>query len=255
MTLSSLLIFRFLIACHIITGASGAIAFWIPIMSRKGGVAHRKWGRIFARLMLATGTIAGLMSITTLIDPMETHPHLAHVAGFEEPQAVRAIFGWMMLYLAILTINLVWQGWLCVMPGRNIKRLREWPNMALQALLFAASANCAWRGIEAGQLLMVGISMIGFATVATNLWFIAKAHPTRAEWLREHIKAIVGAGISVYTAFFAFGAVRMFPELALHPAYWSIPLITGLAIILWHWRAVSRQYPARAARTAPTPGE
>jgi len=246
MTVSSLLIFRFLVACHIVTGASGALSFWIPIASRKGGPAHRKWGRIFARLMLATGTIAGLMATTTLIAPMETHPHLAHVAGFDDPQMVRGIFGWMMLYLAVLTVNLAWQGWLCVTPGRSVELLRGWHNMALQALLAAAAVNCAWRGIELGQMLMVGISFVGFATVATNLWFIAKAKPTRAEWLREHIKAIVGAGISVYTAFFAFGAVRLLPELALNPVFWSIPLITGVSMIIWFQRVVTRQAEARA---------
>ena len=56
--------------------------------------------------------------------------------------------------------------------------------------------------------MMMGISMVGFATVATNLWFIYKPSPLPTDRIKEHIKCLVGAGISVYTAFFAFGAVR-----------------------------------------------
>jgi len=51
----------------------------------------------------------------------------------------------------------------------------------------------------------------------------------------------VGAGISVYTAFMAFGAVRLAPQLALNPIYWSIPLSIGLSIILYHWIRLLRQ--------------
>ena len=80
----------------------------------------------------------------------------------------------------------------------------------------------------------------GLATVGTNLWFMLQKKPGRLAWLKEHIKALVGAGISVYTAFFAFGAVRTVPALALHPGLWSIPLVIGLSLIIFHQRTVSR---------------
>lgn len=86
--------------------------------------------------------------------------------------------------------------------------------------------------------MLVGMSMVGFATVGTNLWFLLR-RPGPLEWLTEHIKALVGTGISVYTAFFAFGAVRLVPELALTPALWAIPLVTGLALIIYHQRKVT----------------
>ena len=88
--------------------------------------------------------------------------------------------------------------------------------------------------------MMMGISMVGFATVATNLWFIYKPKPLPTDRIKEHIKCRVGAGISVYTAFFAFGAVRLLPELALQPGLWAVPLIVGLALIIYHQRVVTR---------------
>jgi hypothetical protein len=88
--------------------------------------------------------------------------------------------------------------------------------------------------------MMMGMSMVGFATVGTNLWFIYKPHPLPTDRIKEHIKCLVGAGISVYTAFFAFGAVRLIPELALQPGLWAVPLIVGLTLIIYHQRAVTR---------------
>ena len=44
-------------------------------------------------------------------------------------------------------------------------------------------------------------------------------------------------------------AVRLMPELALNPGLWAVPLVTGMAIILHHWRKIWRQEAALAART------
>ena len=90
--------FTLLIAVHVAAGSIGLLSFWVPIIGRKGGAAHRRWGLIFTRCMLVTGGAAVLISLCTLIDPVGTHPHLT-----QDPAWIRAIFGVMMLGLAILT--------------------------------------------------------------------------------------------------------------------------------------------------------
>lgn len=222
--------FEVLVIAHIISGATGLIAFWIPILTRKGGSNHRRFGRIFVNMMLLTGAIAIGISLCSLIDPLGTHPHL------DDEAMVRGIFGWMMLYLAILTINLAWYGKLCIANKRRHEANRAWHNLALQAAVTLAALNCAIQGWRIDQPLMIGMSIIGFATAGTNVVFMYKSDPAPKTWLKEHIKGLVGAGISVYTAFFAFGAVQLMPEIALNPMLWSVPLITGLAIIIYHWR-------------------
>ena len=229
------------IALHIAFGSVGLVAFWVPVIGRKGGAAHKRWGKVFTWTMLATGTAAVGISLCTLIDPIGTHPHLVE-AG---PQWIRGIFGWMMQGLAILTINLAWYGWQTVRHKDDRESQREWRNLALQALLIAASVNCIVQAWLADLPLMLGMPAIGIATVATNLWFLYHPDPGPLMWLKEHLKALVGAGISVYTAFFAFGAVRTIPELALHPGLWAIPLVVGLAIIIHQRLAVARLPAAR----------
>jgi hypothetical protein len=231
--------FHILIALHIMTGAPGLIGFWIPVAARKGAKVHRISGRIFVWLMLATASFAVMMATLTILDPVATHPKLAAHALLGHPEIIRGIFGWMMLFLAILTINLAWYGRACIENRQDHARHRRPVNLALQAILVVAALNCAAQGALIGQWLMVGISFVGFATVGTNLWFMLRKAPRPLEWLTEHIKALVGTGISVYTAFLAFGAVRFVPELALSPVLWAIPLITGVSLILYHQRAVT----------------
>ncbi|TCZ56622.1 hypothetical protein [Roseicella aquatilis] len=238
------LLFDALIAVHILTGSTGAVAFWVPVVGRKGGEAHRRWGRVFTVAMLVTGTLAVAMSLFTLAAPLETHPHLA---GRFDAAFIRGIFGWMMLHMGVLTINLAWYGWLAVRNGRRRERGREWRNLTLQPLVILAALNCAVQGFLIGQPLMMGISLVGVATGLTNLWFLYKPKPGPMDWLKEHVKALVGAGISVYTAFMAFGSVRILPELALNPLMWAIPLATGITLILVHWRRIDAQSRARAA--------
>ena len=249
--MSSLDLFKFLVCIHILTGATGLVAFWVPVVAGKGGDLHRRWGRVFTAMMLITGVIAVGISTTTLYAPQATHPHLAHHELLADPAMISLIFGWMMLYLAILTLNLAWYGWTCVTRKRDQIGSRTWLNLGLQGLLALAAINTLWRGLAMGQPLVIGISLIGFATVATNLMYLYHPKPGPVYWLKEHIKAHVGAGISVYTAFFAFGAVRLLPEAALTPTLWSVPLITGISLILWHWRSVSRR---RGASSRTTPG-
>ncbi|MEO0423458.1 MAG: hypothetical protein AAF184_14055 [Pseudomonadota bacterium] len=246
--------FHYFVVAHILTGSVGLLGFWGPILTRKGAAAHRQTGRVFTLSMLITGTFAICMSICTILDPVTTHPHV-----HESAELIRGIFGWMMLYLAILTINLAWYGWLCILNRKQRDANRGPINLTLQGVLLVAAVNCAWQGWLLRQPLMLGISTIGFATVATNLWFLYKPRPSAIDWLLEHIKALVGAGISVYTAFFAFGAVRLMPELALNPLFWSIPLVIGLGLILFHWRRVivshrrgrAQRRPVRQSASAP----
>jgi hypothetical protein len=236
--------FHILVALHIAFGSVGLISFWVPVIGKKGARNHRLWGKVFAYAILGAGSIALMLSICTLIDPLRTHPHL------KDAVFVRGIFGYMMLYLAILTLNLAWYGLMTLRNKANHTANRRGLNLALQPLLIIAALICAVEGVLIGQYLMVGMSIVGFATAGTNLFFMFNPNPPPKAYLKEHVKAIVGAGISVYTAFSAFGAVRLMPSLALHPGLWAIPLVIGLAIILYHHRQIRLSLKPRSLKPA-----
>jgi len=228
--------FHVFLIVHVLSGSVGLIAFWVPVVARKGDRWHRNWGIIFSWAMLITGSLAMIMACLTLYQPVVTHPHLSMPTPI-----ISGIFGWMMLYLGFLTINLSWYGRECVRHKRAHAGHLKPRNFLSQAVLMGLAVNCLVQGWLISQLLMMAISFVGIATVVTNLRFMLKRMPDRTAWLREHLKGQVGAGISVYTAFMAFGAVRLAPQLALNPIYWSIPLSIGLSIILYHWIRLLRQ--------------
>jgi hypothetical protein len=227
-------LFEHLVMVHIVVGAFGLAAFWVPVIGRKGGVNHRRWGRWFAWAMLVNGVLAAGMAACTLIDPLPTHPKMT------DPALVRGVFGWMMLYLGVLTASLAWHSLEVVRNKRDHTADRSPFNIAMQFATVITGLTCLGLGVMLGQPIMIAMPFIGFASAATNLWYAFKRAPQPGDYVIEHLKAGVGAGISVYTAFLAFGAVRYAPQHALNPIAWSIPCIIGLAIIFWH--AHKRRY-------------
>jgi hypothetical protein len=51
-------LFHLFVARHIVTGATGLLAFWVPEFAKKGAAAHRTVGKVFTVTMLLTGTAA-----------------------------------------------------------------------------------------------------------------------------------------------------------------------------------------------------
>ena len=159
-------LFKFLIYAHIVTGAVGLLCVWVPIVGRKGGRNHRLWGKTFVSSMLLTGTLAIGISLCTLVAPLETHPF------WDDVDRIRGMFGWMMMYLATLTIMLAWYGLLCIRNKRDHQANRTPLNLFLQFATFATAVNCAWQGVLIGEPLMIGISTIGLIAPPLNTHFI-----------------------------------------------------------------------------------
>jgi hypothetical protein len=245
--------FEAFLILHITTGAVGLVLFWIPVIGRKGGAAHRKFGTLYSRLMLVTASMAFCMAMTTLLSPVVTHPK--QVALNWPTSRIAGIFGWMMAYLAILTVQLVWHGVATIRYKKDHLAHRHWASLGINALVIVAALVCAYRGWLIQEKLMMAFSVVGVASGLTNLWFISRPAPSRTLYQLEHVKAIVGSGISVYTAFMAFGFVRLSPGHALNPRMWAIPLAVGLVIIIYHQIRIqlAARRPRRTAPPAPEP--
>jgi hypothetical protein len=115
-----------------------------------------------------------------------------------------------------------------------------------------AAANCAVRGIALGNGLMVGISIVGLTAAVLNTRFIFRPEPPVNEWLIQHTRGLVGAGISVYTAFLAFGAVNLLPAYAFNPFVWATPTVLGVSLLLYHQVRITGQRRRLAAARPAT---
>ena len=235
-------LFTLVLAVHVGAGAVALLTFWGAVATRKGGVAHRRWGRVFTAAIYTAGIQALVMGLLSLRWPLAMHP------GLTDEALYRGLFGWMMLYLGLLTMSMTRYGLQMVANKRDHGANRHWTMVALQALVLAAAINCAWHGVVLRQPLMIGVSIIGFGTTLTYLWYMFRAAPGRGDYIPEHLKAMVATGIAAYTAFLSVGLVEMFPAHAFNPAIWALPTIGGMAIII-HFLRRQRQ-PARALEAA-----
>lgn len=218
-------LFTLILAVHVGAGAVALTSFWGAVATRKGGPAHRRWGFIFAAAIYAASVMALGMGTLSLFWPLAMH------AGLTDESLYRGLFGWMMLYLGLLTMSMTRYGLIMVVNKRNHPANRHWTMVTLQLLVLAAAGNCAWHGVVLRQPLMIGVSIIGFGTTLTYLWYMFHPTPGRADYIPEHLKAMVATGIAAYTAFLSVGLVEMFPQHAFNPIIWAIPTVAGLVII------------------------
>ena len=216
-------LFTLVLAIHVGAGVVALTSFWGAVATRKGGPAHRRWGGVFTRAIYAACFMALAMGGLSLRWPLAMHPGLT-----DEP----LYRGWMMIYLGLLTASMTRYGLKMVANKRDHPANRHWTMVALQIAVLGAAVNCAIHGVILGQPLMIGVSIIGFGTTLTYLWYMFRPNPARGDYIPEHLKAMVATGIAAYTAFLSVGLVEMFPAHAFNPAIWALPTIGGMAIII-----------------------
>lgn len=234
-------LFTLLVAVHIVAGAVALIAFWGPVLSRKGGPVHRRWGRVFTIALYVAAWCAIGMALLNLTIASDRHPVLKDRIAFE------GLFGWMMLYLGILALGMTRYGIEAGRGGRTGGAPPTLSNLALQLAVLTTAAWCAWFGWRSGQPLMILLALLGFGSALTFLWAMLRPARIAQAHVREHLKAMVGAGIAAYTAFLSVGLLRVVPEHVFNPLIWALPSIVGVPIILVHL--------ARLARPRPEPAE
>lgn len=242
--------FEPLVWAHIATGATGLVSLWPAVFARKGSTLHRNAGKLFAYMMIATGALAIGISLCSLYAPVETHPWSVDPERAMDVPTLRGLFGWMMLYLGVLTIALCWHGLMSAWNKRDYAANRTARNVALQGLMIIAGLWCAARGMSLGQPIMIGVAIPGIVAGGLNTLFLLDRAPAMNEWLVQHFRGQIGAAISVYTAFFAFGAVNMFPALAFNPVLWSLPTVLGVSYMIWHQLKVFHQRRRAGQRSA-----
>ncbi|MEX1363737.1 MAG: hypothetical protein AB1Z98_11455 [Nannocystaceae bacterium] len=221
-------IFNTLVYLHIAFGSVGLVLFWLPVITKKGGKLHRRSGFWFGYSMLITGSLAIAISFVTLTAPTETHPLV------DDVELIRAQFGWLMLYLALLTVSLAWHGMQSVRYKRDHTGHRTPGSILLQISVIAAAINCSVHGWLIDKTLLIWVGGVGLLSASTILLFIFSKDPKKTEYLHFHVRSSVGGGISAYTAFLSVSLVRTMPEETFNPWLWAIPTALGSVIIGYH---------------------
>lgn len=223
---------------HVVFGAIGLVAFWIPVFSKKGAKTHVLFGKIFVRsayVVLAAAALALLLRTVDL--------RLRGVGVDDEPNLYAFIV--FLGYLTVVTYVVVRHGMevlrhkgkpqeLATPLGRGL----AWTSIISSALviLFAAIVQ------PGNQIVLYALSPIGFATGSGMLRYMRSGELSPREWMYEHLGAMLGAGIAFHTAFAVFGVGQLF-EIGLSGwaavVPWVLPAAVGLpATAIWsrHYR-------------------
>ncbi|WP_298463897.1 hypothetical protein [uncultured Erythrobacter sp.] len=233
-------LFEALVIAHVIAGATGLIAFWVPIATRKGAKAHRKWGRIACYGFIVAGALAVAMALLSLYGPEERIPSVTDRELFD------GLFGWMMLYLGLLTMGFADYGLAVVKHGRERRALRTPRYQIVMASVIVSALWCGYYGFGIGEPLMMAVAALGVVAMTLQLAFVWRKDVERTAYIGEHFRALVGMGISAYTAFMAVGLIRWVPEEVFNPVVWAGPSVIGVALIIYFTLQTNRKRAARA---------
>ncbi|MFO6447926.1 hypothetical protein ACLBKU_12350 [Erythrobacter sp. NE805] len=242
-------LFHALVALHVATGAVGLTAFWGPIATKKGSGKHRKWGRAACYGFLGAGGLAIAMAFLSLYGPEHRHPEITDRALFD------GLFGWMMLYLGVLTIGFVDYGLAVVKHSRDRRALRAVRYQGVIAAVIVTGAWCGIYGWRVGHPLMVLVAFIGIVAMLIQQRYIWRGDDLpRGTHVGEHFRALIGMGISAYTAFLSVGLIRLVPEHVFNPAIWAGPSVIGVSLILYFTVQAKKASAApRASGVRPHP--
>ena len=241
-------LFDALVALHVATGVVGLTAFWGPIVTRKGSARHRNWGKATCYGFLGAGALAIAMALLSLYGPEQRHPEITDRALFD------GLFGWMMLYLGALTIGFVDYGLAVIRHARDRVALRRLRYQAVIAAVVLSGAWCGTYGLQVGHPLMVLVAFIGITAMAIQQLYIwRRVEPPRQNYVGEHFRALIGMGISAYTAFMSVGLIRLVPEHVFNPAIWAGPSVVGVSLILFFTLKAKRASAAKPSGARPHP--
>ncbi len=227
------LFMRALLLTHVGVGAIGLAAFWVPVFTTKGSLAHKAYGRIFRNCAyVALGTAATALTLRTI----------AYLAAGETPTTLPARFGAIVFlaYLTLVSFVIVRHGVTVLKnkatPGRMNTPLNAW---LARAAIAASVMLVAYALVLSppNRILLYALSPIGLFSGLGILRYIGTPPGSPRQWLYEHLGAMIGGGIAFHTAFAVFGANRLFDIglegwIAVIP--WIAPAAIGIpATVLW----------------------
>jgi len=210
---------------HIWIGYLGLAAFWVPILTRKGGIFHRRSGTIFRYcgwIVVASALFAVMSYLFQLL------------AQGEGPASQPDNWSFLLFlgYLAIITGMALSHGIAVLKYKHDLRLLASpfrivlaWLGIITSALLIAWALywqpNTMW--------VLLALSPIGILTGYGMLKLMKTTTTDSKTWLYEHLGAMIGAGIAFHTAFAVFGANQMF-NYSLSGFWQIVPWIAPAAI-------------------------
>jgi hypothetical protein len=214
---------------------------FVPLLTRKGGTAHRRAGWVFVSGM-------AVVSATALV--------LAAARALTDPRPEARAFSAFLFYVAILTAAGLSEGLRALRTRRRTGPSRSAWDLGISSLLVGAAAAMTLWGLAAGRPLFAAFGVVGIVSGTSQLayWLRPPAH--RMHWWFAHMGGMIGSCIAATTAFLVLNANRFGPAppswiVWLGPTLVGVPLMAALTAHYTRTFATGRE--ARRGTSPPAP--
>jgi len=212
---------KFAIYAHVIGGTVALLTFLIPLLSKKGGKAHVRFGWVYIVGMLSV--VMGAFIITPwriFLDP----------SGTKESRE----FALFLMFLALFALNSIQQG-MIVLKYKIRNDVFVAPKMVLIPILLFVFSILMWAtGALVAKDLFSIFAVIGIVTSIKHFrfWMNPQKHPK--DWFIYHLKNMMAACIATVTAFLVTAMPRLMPAFKFDSIWiWILPTIVMVPWMYW----------------------
>ena len=228
--------FRILLSIHVLAGAIALGCFWIPLVTVKGGKAHRRVGWAFVASMAVSALTAWVICAVRFAE-----------AKNEYECAFPAFFA----FIALLATTTSWSGLRALhfknRAGRHLNLL----DLGIPLLLLASGAGVLAFGIRLNMPVLMGFAPVGIVVGALDLAYWLRPPQERMHWWFHHMANIGGTCIATLTAFlvnnvkmFGFESPSSILVVFLAPTLVGVP---GMQFWQWYYRVKFRREAQKAS--------
>ncbi|NOU52291.1 hypothetical protein HG263_17315 [Pseudoalteromonas sp. JBTF-M23] len=239
-------IHKFAVYLHICLGSFALVLFWVPIFASKGSKTHNRYGQYYNWSMYGTSILGVIACILVLVDPVSVKPK-TFVDMAEQAQYISntRIFSLFLLMLSLLVLVSIYHGEQVLKAKANNALLRTPLHLGLFCILVVTALISMALGIIHSQTLLIVFAVLSLLVVSRYIRYVYKAKVQPRAWVIEHLIAMLGSGIGVYTAFSAFGGRHIFSYLLGEQAAflsWIVPSVIGTVSISWSRRYFEKKF-------------
>ena len=222
---------------HIAAGCFALATFLIPMVTAKGGKAHRRAGWVFVTAMgILTGT--GIpVSIYRLV--VETRPYARLIATF-------------LLFISVLSGAVTWKG-MRVLRFKGAGANRDPIDLGIAGVLGLGGIYTFLVGLGAQAPILMFFGPLGVWIAWSDVRHWLNPNKPKMHWLFEHMGSMIGASIAALTAFSALGA-RSLGLSAFGAAAWIAPTVIFLPVSFAMGRYYRRKFGLVEPRARKTAG-
>ncbi len=222
-----------LLKLHIAAGVVALATFLVPVVTAKGGKAHRRAGWVFVAAMAAI-FLTGM--------PLSAH----RLSTASTPGGVRqAVF---LLFITLLSGAATWKG-IRVLGHKGNGRNKNVVDLLVSVLLVAGGLLTAGFGWDARSPLLLFFGPFGALSGLGDLRYWLNPEKPRMHWFFEHMAGMMGASIAALTAFLVLGS-RALGIGGLGLVAWILPTVVLVPVTILMGRYYRRRFKLEGAPPA-----